>query len=82
MNDKDLQEKLTKTQKQIDVASEIYQYTIDLAKKVVDEHLPSYQEQIKLAILPDEKNERIMARNEAVSVAVAVLLQLSGEIRV
>ena len=81
MNDKEFRENLEKTRKQIDIASEIYLYALHTAEKIVDENFP-HKAQIDLATRPNDKYERIMAREEAISVVLANLLQLSELIRV
>lgn len=76
-----LEENLKKTRKQIDIAAQIYEYTLATAIRIVDEHLP-YQEQIDKAKLPRDRYERILRRQEAISVIVSNLLQLGELIRV
>ena len=80
MNDEIMKEKLTKTRKQIDISAQIYEHALAVATRIVDEHLP-YQEQIDLAKLPGEKYDRITERQEAISIIVANLLQLSECVR-
>ena len=80
MNDKELREKLIKTQKQIDVASEIYTYAFVEAIKIVDEHLPFKREADK-AKLYSERHDANLARSEAISVFTACLLSLSEGVR-
>ena len=80
MNDKELEENLEKTKKQIDVASEIYQYTLAEAIKIVDEYLP-FKEEADKAKIQSVRHENNLARSEAISVAVSCLLTLSGDVR-
>lgn len=82
MNDKDLEESLEKTRKQIDIAAEIWLYALHTAKRLVDEHLPCYREAISKAVLLNEKNTAMESHQVAISTVLANLLQLSESIRV
>jgi len=71
---------IEKAKIQLDLATQVYELVLARATEIVDRCMP-YETQIKLATLPSEKHERIMTRQEAISVVAANLLQLCGELR-
>ena len=78
----ELEEKLDKTFRQIDICGEIWVHTLDVATKIVDEHFPCYREMIDSAILPSDKNDRILARIEMISACMSNILRLNEAVHV
>ena len=73
----ELEQKLEKTFRQIDICGEIWVHTLDVATKIVDEQFPCYQEMVDSAILPRDKNETIFARIEMISTCMSNILRLN-----
>lgn len=77
--DKELEDNLQKTFRQMDIAKQVYEYAFDLAEQLVDDKMP-YADMIKESILPFTRRASILNRQEAISAVVANILTLSGEL--
>lgn len=69
-----------KAKNQITTAREIYEYVLSIAIEMADEKL-NFAEELKNTQLETNRVDLISDRTEYISVVVANLLQLSGELR-